>query len=181
MSSGWGGKREGSGRKPGPGKWSKDARDLRDRLLETGKSPVELLAANMLAAQAEADKLAALRTSIDLTTFDADDARAYLDLLVKATALRDVANQCAKDVAPYLQPKVTQKDEALQIEMPKMETLADLVPALDRIMEAVSTGEISTDQGAKLSGIIETKRKAIETVEFDRRLSELEAKKGNGQ
>jgi hypothetical protein len=79
-------------------------------------------------------------------------------------------------VAPYLQPKVTQKDEALQIDLPKMDTLADLVPALDRIMEAVSTGEISTDQGAKLSGIIETKRKAIETVEFDRRLAELEKK-----
>ena len=55
------------------------------------------------------------------------------------------------------------------------------VLALDRIMEAVSTGEISTDQAAKLSGIIETKRKAIETVEFDRRLAELEAKKGGGQ
>ena len=56
-----------------------------------------------------------------------------------------------------------------------------LVPALDRIMTAVATGEISTDQGAKLAGIIETKRKAIETVEFDRRLSELETKKGGSQ
>jgi hypothetical protein len=177
MSNGWGGKREGAGRKPGPGKWSKDARDLRDRLLEAGKTPVELLAANMLAAQAEADKLDALRASIDLNRLNPDDAKIFLDLLGKSDALKAAANQCAKDVAPYLQPKVTQKDEALEIELPKMATLADLVPALDRIMEAVSTGEISTDQGAKLSGIIETKRKVIETVEFDRRLSELEAKR----
>lgn len=176
-----GGKREGAGRKPGPGKWSKSAQELRDRLLEVGKSPVELLCANMLAAQAEADKLDALRAAIDLTALNADDAEAYLDLLGKANALKDTANQCAKDVAPYLQPKVTQKDEALEIDLPKMETLADLVPALDRIMEAVATGEISTDQGGKLSGIIETKRKAIETVEFERRLAELEAKKGIGQ
>jgi len=118
-----------------------------------------------------------LRASIDLTTLKPEDAQAYLDLLGKSDALKAAANQCAKDVAPYLQPKVTQKDEALEIELPKMDTLADLVPALDRIMEAVSTGEISTDQGAKLSGIIETKRKAIETVEFDRRLSELEKKR----
>jgi hypothetical protein len=95
--------------------------------------------------------------------------------------MKDTANQCAKDVAPYLQPKVTQKDEALEIDLPKMETLVDLVPALDRIMEAVATGEISTDQGAKLFAIIETKRKAIETVEFDRGLSELKAKKGGSQ
>jgi hypothetical protein len=181
MSNGWGGKREGAGRKPGPGKWSKNARELRDRLLETGKTPVELLAGNMLSAQAEADKLDTLRASIDLTALNPEDAKSYLDLLGKANALKDAANQCAKDVAPYLQPKVTQKDEALEIELPKMATLADLVPALDRIMEAVSTGEISTDQGAKLSGIIETKRKAIETVEFERRLSELEAKRGIGQ
>lgn len=172
-----GGRRPGAGRKPGPGKWGKDARDLRDRLLLTGKTPVELLAANMLAAQSEADKLDALRAAIDLSQLKADDAKAYMDLLGRANVLKDVANQCAKDVAPYLQPKVTQKDEALQIDMPKMDTLADLVPALDRIMTAVATGEISTDQGAKLSGIIETKRKAIETVEFDRRLSELEKKR----
>lgn len=176
-----GGKREGAGRKPGPGKWSKAAQELRDRLLETGKSPIELLSANMLSAQAEADKLDAMRATIDLTSLNPDDARLYLDLLGKSDALKATANQCAKDVAPYLQPKVTQKDEALQIELPKMETLADLVPALDRIMDAVATGEISTDQGAKLSGIIETKRKAIETVEFDRRLSELEAKRGGGK
>jgi hypothetical protein len=172
-----GGRRPGAGRKPGPGKWGKDARDLRDRLLQTGKTPVELLAANMLAAQAEADKLDALRASLDLTSLNPDDANTYLDLLGKADALKATANQCAKDVAPYLQPKVTQKDEALQIDLPKMDTLADLVPALDRIMTAVASGEISTDQGAKLSGIIETKRKAIETVEFDRRLSELEKKR----
>jgi hypothetical protein len=172
-----GGKREGAGRKPGPGKWGKDARDLRDRLLVTGKTPVELLAANMLAAQAEADKLDALRASLDLASLNPEDANTYLDLLAKSEALKATANQCAKDVAPYLQPKVTQKDEALQIDLPKMDTLADLVPALDRIMAAVATGEISTDQGAKLSGIIETKRKAIETVEFDRRLSELEKKR----
>jgi hypothetical protein len=172
-----GGKREGAGRKPGPGKWSKDARELRDRLLTAGKSPMELLAANMLAAQAEADKLDALRASIDLTKMNADDARAYLDLLGRAEVLRATANQCAKDVGPYLHPKVTQKDEALEIDMPKMETLADLVPALDFIMSEVASGNITTDQGAKLSGIIETKRKAIETVEFDRRLAELEQRK----
>jgi hypothetical protein len=172
MSNGRGGKREGAGRKPGPGKWSKDARELRDRLLANGKSPVELLA-----AQAEADKLDALRAAIDLNSLNAEDVKNYLDLLGKSDALKAAANQCAKDVAPYLQPKVTQKDEALEIELPKMETLADLVPALDRIMIAVATGEISTGQGAKLSGTIETKRNAIETVEFDRRLSELEKKR----
>jgi hypothetical protein len=99
--SGHGGKREGAGRKPGPGKWSKDARELRDRLLEAGKTPVELLVANMLTAQAEADKLDALRATIDLKTLpDAEAAQSYLDLLAKSDALKATANQCAKDVAP---------------------------------------------------------------------------------
>jgi hypothetical protein len=60
-----------------------------------------------------------------------------------------------------------------------METAADLVTALDRIMEAVATGEISTDQGAKLAGIVETKRKAIELLELEKRIAALETLGGD--
>ena len=48
-------------------------------MLQTGKTPVELLAANMLAAQAEADKLDALHLAIDLSQLRADDAKAYME------------------------------------------------------------------------------------------------------
>ena len=123
---GHGGKREGAGRKPGPGKWSKDARELRDRLLETGKSSGGAAGRQHAGRTGRGGQAGRAAGRINLTALNADDAKTFLDLLGKSDALKAAANQCAKDVAPYLQPKVTQKDEALEIDLPKMETLADL-------------------------------------------------------
>jgi hypothetical protein len=45
------------------------------------------------------------------------------------------------------------------------------------VLEAVGGGELLPGEGQILTGIIETRRKAIETEELERRIAALEAKK----
>lgn len=58
-------------------------------------------------------------------------------------------------------------------------SLSDMTPddAIGVIADHVASGEISPQEGQQLTGIIEAKIKAIDVVEIDRRLSELEASK----
>jgi hypothetical protein len=77
-----------------------------------------------------------------------------------------------------LEPKVAQRDSELTVAIPDIQTVADCITAQGAILGAVTAGLISTDQGVKLSNIVEGKRKAIETFDLEKRLSELEAKRG---
>jgi hypothetical protein len=53
-------------------------------------------------------------------------------------------------------------------------TAADVVAALGAILAAVSRGELTPDEGGMITGLLETKRKAIETVELEGRIAALE-------
>jgi hypothetical protein len=46
---------------------------------------------------------------------------------------------------------------------------------------AVANGEISPEEGAKVSAVLESRRKAIELLEMEKRIAALEAKKGIGR
>lgn len=58
--------------------------------------------------------------------------------------------------------------------LPPIQTAADVVAALGAVADAVGAGEISPDEGAAVASILETKRKAIETVELEGRVAALE-------
>jgi hypothetical protein len=77
-----------------------------------------------------------------------------------------------------LEPKVAQRDSELTVAIPDIQTVADCITVQGAILGAVTAGLISTDQGVKLSNIVEGKRKAIETFDLEKRLTELEAKRG---
>lgn len=55
---------------------------------------------------------------------------------------------------------------------------ADLVGALGAILAAVAAGELTPDEGASVAALIESKRKAIEIVELETRVSALVKQKG---
>jgi hypothetical protein len=70
------------------------------------------------------------------------------------------------------------KSRRVNLDLPKIETPQDLVVALAEVIDAMGAGEIALDEAAVVAGVLEAKRKAIETVELERRLAALEQRSG---
>ena len=59
--------------------------------------------------------------------------------------------------------------------LPAVLTAADTVAALGALVGAVAAGELTTEEGAAVAGMLEMQRRAIETADLERRVAELEA------
>ncbi len=59
--------------------------------------------------------------------------------------------------------------------VPEVEAAADVSAALGSILKATAQGELTPDEAVTIAGVLEAKRKAIETVEIEARLAALEA------
>jgi hypothetical protein len=68
------------------------------------------------------------------------------------------------------------KDRPIILELPKVETISDIVTAIGATLKAVAIGEITPSEGTSIAGLLETKRKAIETLDIEKRIAALEAK-----
>lgn len=60
------------------------------------------------------------------------------------------------------------------LDLPAIDTTADVVKALGKLADAVAAGDLTPDEGAAVAAILETKRRAIETVELETRITALE-------
>lgn len=67
------------------------------------------------------------------------------------------------------------KSRPVSFLLPPMVKAADLVAGLQAILDATASGDLTPDEASVIGGLIETKRKAIETVEIEQRLARLEA------
>ncbi len=67
-----------------------------------------------------------------------------------------------------------------RLEVPELQTAADLAAALAAVAGAVGRGEVSPEEGSAVAIVLEAQRKAIETQELERRIAALEATKGSG-
>jgi hypothetical protein len=56
------------------------------------------------------------------------------------------------------------KGRLIEIELPEVNSVADLVPAHGAILAAICAGQITPDEGATLASILETRRRACHTV-----------------
>lgn len=68
------------------------------------------------------------------------------------------------------------KDRPISLGLKTLEKLEDASKALGTITKAVAQGEITPLEGQSMANIIETHRKAIETMDLEKRLTELEEK-----
>lgn len=112
-----GGKREGAGRPAGA--LTKRTREVAERAMATGKSPLEIMLENMhhfqqvaLDAEATLDGLTAEEFAGQIAK-DAtpEDQFKYLLATVKKTAgLRQMAQDAARDAAPYVHPRLSAID-----------------------------------------------------------------------
>lgn len=66
------------------------------------------------------------------------------------------------------------KDRAIQMDMPKVSSAADLTEAMSAIVQAVANGEATPSEAQKLSSIIADAGRAIELRELEARLDALE-------
>jgi hypothetical protein len=62
------------------------------------------------------------------------------------------------------------------ITLPEVKTSADVVAALSAVVAATALGELTPDEAAQLSAVVELQRKALEMVELEARLARLEQK-----
>ena len=67
------------------------------------------------------------------------------------------------------------KSSPITIALPDVKTVDDVLVAHNAVVTAVASGQITPDVAETLSSILENRRKAIETVEFERRIAALEA------
>jgi hypothetical protein len=177
-----GGAREGAGRKPGGrNKTTLLAMGLREQILGSSYSPLTIFQKNIEWTQGEAEKLEKALEPLDFAKMDAAKVEALNAARAQAMQLRKMANDFAAQAAPYVQPKPVPIDDPINIDIAAVVTAEDLVTANNNLVLAVANGEISPEEGVKVSAVLESRRKAIELLEMEKRIAALEAKKGIGR
>jgi len=73
-----------------------------------------------------------------------------------------------------LERLVPRRCRSVKLEMPPIESAADIAPAIGAIARSVAEGALTPYDGAELSRIVESWVRALEAGEFERRLKELE-------
>ena len=66
------------------------------------------------------------------------------------------------------------KDRPVTLKLPKVEGPEDLSKLTEAVLQAVSKGAITPGEGQDLAGLIEKHRRAVETVDLEKRLVRLE-------
>lgn len=66
------------------------------------------------------------------------------------------------------------KDSPVRLELPPMESSADLPAVTAAMLQAVAHGELTPSEATAMAGLIEAHRKALETEELERRIAALE-------
>lgn len=69
------------------------------------------------------------------------------------------------------------KGQPVTLSLPPINTTHDLVKALSSVVASMAAGELTPDEAAIIAGVLELKRRAIETTEIETRLSRLEQEK----
>ena len=82
------------------------------------------------------------------------------------TALR----LCLERVVPR------RKSRALAFELPPLDRVENLSGAIGSVLQEVAHGRLLLDEGAALVGMMESQRKAMETIDLESRLRALESR-----
>ena len=110
------------------------------------------------------------RASVVLDKMLADDGADVVQAVL--TAAKDGDMQAARLVLDRIVP--LRKGRPVRLDLPIIESAADVLMALSTTVAVMAEGEITPDEAAVVAGVLETKRKAIETVELEARLTYLE-------
>lgn len=97
-------------------------------------------------------------------------ARDVLDATLQAARRGDMG--AAKIILDRAWP--ARKSRTVALDLPSVETPDGVTMALAAVVAAMAAGEIAPDEAAAVASVIEGQRRALETAELDRRITELE-------
>ena len=116
------------------------------------------------------------RVLLALDAIGEEHAPAILETVVEAAKGGDV--RAAETILSRIWP--ARKGRAVPaIDLPDIATPADLVTALGIVAKAVGDGDLSPDEAQAVAAVLETQRRAVETLELERRIAALEQAKEN--
>ncbi len=69
------------------------------------------------------------------------------------------------------------KGRPVSLPLPVVTTAGDVLAALGATVKAMADGDITPDEAATVAGVLEVKRRAIETAELETRIAALEERK----
>jgi hypothetical protein len=69
------------------------------------------------------------------------------------------------------------KSRPIQIDLPMVETAADITAAQGAVIAAMANADITPDEANTIAGVLEAKRRSIETCELEGRIADLESVK----
>ena len=71
------------------------------------------------------------------------------------------------------------KSRLIEIDLPPVETAEDIEAVQGAVIAAMAKGEITPDDASTIANVLEARRRALETVELEKRLDILEKAQGN--
>ncbi len=116
------------------------------------------------------------RALVALDAIGAEGAERVLRRVMAMAEGGDV--RAAEVVLSRLWP--ARKGRPVHLDLPDMQTPADLAAALGVVAGAVGRGDVTPDEGSAVAAVLEAQKKAIETQELERRIAALEAAKESG-
>lgn len=103
-----------------------------------------------------------------------DDAADVAEAVVKAAKEGDMT--AARMILDRACP--VPKSRRVKLKLPNIEQAEDASVALRTVIATMARGDISLDEASTICSVIETKRKAIETVDLANRITALETRLG---
>src|ERR1700693_3046962 len=73
------------------------------------------------------------------------------------------------------------KESRIRLKMANVSTMAEVATALNRVLQAVGRGDITTEQGQRLADLLQSRGRIIEGEELEARLRALERGSGVNQ
>jgi hypothetical protein len=110
--------------------------------------------------------------------FEAFDAMASAELPAIVAALISAAKTGDTKAAELLIKRVWPERKGgrpVEIDLPEINTAADLAAALGVVIRAMAAGLLSTEEAQGVTAILDLQRRAIETAELEQRIAELES------
>lgn len=101
------------------------------------------------------------------------DLSAITQIVIKAAKGGDM--QAARFIVERMVPPM--RERPITIDLPPIENPAGASAAQQAILDAVTSGDLLPSEGTTLAGIVEQRRKAIETEELEQRIAALEKAK----
>jgi hypothetical protein len=105
-----------------------------------------------------------------------EGAEAALRSVVEAAARGDM--RAADILLRRVWPE--RRGRPLRLELPSVESAADLPAALGALVDAVAAGEATPEEAQAIASLLDAQRRAIETAELERRVAALEREGGGG-